>query len=101
MDETIKELIKIIIITSICIFLISFFNTINKGEECVYSQYNTYSNSTEGYFRFFNKCYVTINIVYESTERCGFLGFSCYKTEPETKMYNVKVCFNLKNGKKC
>lgn len=72
------------------------------GDKCIYSEYNTYSNSTRGYVRVFNKCYVEVPAGYYMSEReCGFLGISCWKTEPTPVYYDKTICFNLKTGEEC
>ncbi len=94
----IKELILVIVIATFAVLMLP---QESMAKECSYSKYNTYSNSTNGYNYFLGRCYVKVTMVYESTKECGFLGISCYETEPRTKMDYRTVCFKLKNGERC
>ncbi len=64
---------------------------------------NTKSNMTSSAFTLNDgKCYYDTWDSYESNEKCGTLGFSCYETsEPYTKTYKVTKCFRLDNGETC
>lgn len=73
----------------------------SKEWECVMSSYNKYSNSTEASY-FFGKCYVPIYHTYETNEKCGLFGISCYETNnPHTEVIKDEICFRLKTGELC
>lgn len=78
----------------------SYFGDVN---ECIYSEYNQFSNSTRGYVRWWNNCYVETNVGwYEDKKECGLFGISCYeRSEPIMKQIKGEVCFNIKTGKIC
>lgn len=48
------------------------------------------------------KCYVGVTHYYESNERCGLLGISCYESsKSHVEEFTDSVCFELKTGKPC
>ena len=97
-----KEIVSMIFMTLLVIGALSALGNVEiESEECSYSKYNTYSNSTRGYTKVFGRCYVKVPFVYKSTKECGFLGISCYETEPRPKMDYGTICFKLKTGERC
>lgn len=97
----IKQIILMImmVVGVVGLMIIAFSFDFRDSNRCISSIYNP-SNLTGGTY-IFGKCYVPYYGTYESTEKCGFLGISCYETEPYVKMYTGSVCFRLKNGEAC
>ncbi len=61
-----------------------------------------YVNTTWGVRYAFGKCYIQENSYYESNEKCGFLGISCYETsEPYYKTIRETKCITAKTGERC
>ena len=96
---TLKLFLFIVLTIPIIFIMFTLYDDLETGEnKCAMSEYNTYSNSTKGYSKFF----------YKTKEVCrgGILGIgmSCYESEEErTKLYCTTkvICFNIKNGEKC
>ncbi len=98
MSKIKKHLVIVILLLIIGIGGLFLFDM--DSEECSWSKYNVYTNISGG-VRFFGNCYVPIVGTYDSKEKCGFLGISCYETEPYTRFYKGEVCFKLKTGELC
>ncbi len=97
-----REIISMFLMTLLVIGALTVFGNVEiESKTCGSSKYNIYSNSTRGYTKIFKRCYVKVPFVYESTKECGFLGISCYETEPRPKMDYGTVCFKLKTGERC
>lgn len=74
----------------------------DKINRCAASPYNIYSNNTRGYTYLFGKCYVEVTEYYQTKEKCGFLGISCYEaSESHWEGYTYEICFNYKTGERC
>lgn len=99
MEKYNKSLIGMVIIGILLFLSIGYFiYSQNMTTKCESSRYNP-SNVTGAVYLFGN-CYAPYYGVYESKEKCGFLGISCRTVEPYTKMYDGSVCFKL-NGELC
>ena len=97
----IKEIIMIILTFCFISFAMGLLPNESMDDECSMSEYNKYSNTT-GATYFMGRCYIPVYGTYESTERCGTFGISCYETEPYQKGYKGnEICFNLKTGERC
>ena len=86
------------------VFMIWFIPTmegmLGKGsgmDECI-----KYTNVTGGGQYMFGKCYFPEYDYYETNEKCGLLGISCYETsEPYYKRYQTTRCVVAKTGEDC
>lgn len=85
-------------------------NIQSGSEECASSEYNIYTNQTQGHYKVFNRCYIRVNTYQQYTEpiecRGGFLGIgqSCVElSQPKTKTHvnTQRICINIKTGEKC
>ncbi len=101
LSEKEKNLIIPLIFISLIfvIIIILFFSIDLDSRECSYSEFNP-SNMTGG-TKVFGRCYVPFVDTYESTQKCGLFGISCYETKPYIKMYSGELCFKLKTGDRC
>lgn len=108
----IKELWPVIPLALMLPIIVSAMNSFENGQltlspfhdasECSYSPYNTYSNNTRGYTYWFGRCYVQVDHVYFTRQKCGTFGFSCYEaSEEHGEMYSTTVCFKLRDGERC
>lgn len=102
MKGYLPQIILFIVLVVVIMSVVTLMTSLDNSSKCANSPYNIYSNSTEGYSQIGNKCYVSILEHYETRERCGTLGISCYEaSEPHTEAYYTSVCFNIKTGMRC